>query len=330
MIESYINKIFGRISPDFAALSLEAFRMQYQNNTLYRQYAQLLNRHPGNVSQVEDIPFLPISFFKTGKVSTMFPGENRQEETVFESSGTTGLTTSRHYVPDMALYERSFGAGFRRFYGEPGEWCILGLLPSYLERNNSSLVYMVNRLMQQSGHPLNGFFLNEWEVLHNRLVQLEAQRQPTLLIGVSFALLDFSAQFPMPLKHTQVMETGGMKGRKKELTREELHALLCERFGLAHIHSEYGMTELLSQAYAQERGLFTPAPTLRAWVREQDDPLTVKASGRGALNLVDLANIHSCCFIATEDAGRVYADGRFEVLGRLDNADARGCSMLAL
>lgn len=330
MIESYINKLFGQNNPDFAALSLEAFRMQYQNNQLYRQYSELVHKHPGNVHRQEDIPFLPISFFKTEKVRTLFHPENRKEALIFESSGTTGATTSRHYIADAALYQRSFSAGFRQFYGEPKNWCILALLPSYLERNNSSLVYMANELMQQSGHPANGFFLDEFDELHKRLKQLEAQQQPTLLIGVSFALLDFSEQFPIPLKHTRVLETGGMKGRKRELTREELHAVLCERFGLAHIHSEYGMTELLSQAYAQEKGLFTSSHTMRALIREQDDPLTITTTGRGALNIIDLANIYSCCFIATEDAGRVYADGRFEVLGRLDNADARGCSMLVI
>lgn len=330
MIESYINNLFGKNNPEFAALSLEAFRMQYQNNPLYQNYSRLVHKHPGNVLNPEDIPFLPISFFKTKKVHTLFPCENEKEETVFESSGTTGSTTSRHYVYDTHLYQRSFSKGFRERYGDPQSWCILALLPSYLERNNSSLVYMVNDLMQQSGHPMNGFFLDEFEVLHQRLLQLEKEGQPTLLIGVSFALLDFSAAYPIRLQYATVMETGGMKGRRRELTREELHAVLCERFGLAHIHSEYGMTELLSQSYATKNGLFTPSKTMRVLLREQDDPLTIKATGRGALNIIDLANIHSCCFIATEDAGRVYEDGCFEVLGRLDHADARGCSMLAL
>lgn len=329
MIETYINKIFGNTSADFVALALQSFGMQYENNPLYRAYAELTGKHPGNVHTLEEIPFLPISFFKTEKVHTVIPGAEKNE-LIFESSGTTGNATSRHFVKDTELYKRSFSAGFRQFYGEPEQWCILALLPSYLERNNSSLVFMVNELMQQSTHPLNGFFLDEFETLHQRLMQLEKERQPALLIGVSFALLDFSEQYPVPLKYTQVMETGGMKGRRRELTREELHQVLGERLGLPHIHSEYGMTELLSQAYAQENGLFAPAHTMRVLVRDADDPLTVKTTGRGALNIVDLANIYSCSFIATEDAGRVYENGKFEVLGRLDHADARGCSMLAV
>jgi phenylacetate-coenzyme A ligase PaaK-like adenylate-forming protein len=330
MTGTYINKIFGKDRKDFTAISMEAFVMQFENNKLYRAYSELTGKHPGNVHRPEDIPFLPISFFKTSKIATLFGGEEKQPEAIFESSGTTGATTARHYVTDTGLYKQSFMAGFRRFYGEPSNWCILALLPSYLERNHSSLVYMANELMQQSGHPLNGFFLNEFETLHQRLGQLEADKHPTILLGVGFGLLRFSEQYPIPLKHAVVMETGGMKGRDREPTREELHDTLCKRFGLQQIHSEYGMTELLSQAYSTGKGLFHGSQTMQALVRDTDDPLTVKTSGRGALNIIDLANINSCCFIATDDAVRVYENGSFEVLGRLDHSDTRGCSMLVL
>ncbi|MBL7726509.1 MAG: acyl transferase [Dinghuibacter sp.] len=329
MIAGYINKLFTNTGT-FEEQAQEAFRWQYAHNALYRQFAQLVHKTPEQVRRLTDIPFMPISFFKTHHIHTEFPGMATAPAVVFESSGTTGATTSRHYVTDTELYKKNYTEGFRQFYGEPGNWCILALLPSYLERNNSSLVYMVNGLMEQSAHPQNGFFLHEYSALHQRLRQLEAEQQPTLLIGVSFALLDFAAQFPLPLKHTVVMETGGMKGRGRELTREELHQQLGRAFQTSTIHSEYGMTELLSQAYAQQNGLFTGAATLAALVRNTSDPLDVQTTGRGALNIIDLANIHSCCFIATDDAARVHPNGQFEVLGRLDHSDTRGCSLLAV
>lgn len=329
MTAGYINKLFTDAIA-FEELALQAFRWQYEYNPLYREFSNLVHKKPEQVSCVTDIPFLPIGFFKTHRVLTGFPGLPAEPVTVFESSGTTGATTSRHYVTHTQLYRQNFTRGFRQFYGEPANWCILALLPAYLERNNSSLVYMVNGLMEQSAHPLNGFFLNEYSALHRRLQQLEAEQQPTLLIGVSFALLDFAAQFPIHLHNTVVMETGGMKGRGRELTREELHGRLTLAFYTRKIHSEYGMTELLSQAYAQENGLFSAPPTLRVLVRDPDDPLTVHTTGRGALNIIDLANIYSCCFIATDDAVRVHPGGSFEVLGRLDHSDTRGCSLLAV
>ncbi len=310
---------------DFQKTALAIFRYQYYHNPVYQSYCNLLQSPPDNVKAPEDIPFLPISFFKTHTVvTTAF-----QPEVIFESSGTTGVATSRHYVKEKALYEKSFRTAFNLFYGPASEYCILGLLPSYLERGQSSLVYMVADLVQESRHPLSGFYLYDFNSLASTLAQLEAAGQKTLLIGVTYALLDFAAQYPMTLKHTQIMETGGMKGRKKELVRSEVHAQLKQAFGLSHIHSEYGMTELLSQAYAAAEGRFFTPPWMKVIIREEDDPLSVsKASSSGGINIMDLANLHSCAFIATEDVGRLHADGSFEVLGRLDNAGIRGCSLL--
>jgi hypothetical protein len=272
------------------------------------------------------IPALPISFFKTHTVtSTQF-----EAETVFESSGTTKTQTSRHLVKDLSLYRKSFIDAFTLFYGNISDWCILGLLPSYLERQHSSLVMMVDELIRLGGHPASGFYLDEHEKLSQTLAQLEMARQKTLLIGVTFGLLDFAASHPQQLQHTIVMETGGMKGRRKELTRAEVHRLLSDGLGVKQVHSEYGMTELLSQAYSNGNGRFICPPWMKLLVRDEEDPLSIKESGRGILQVIDLANRYSCSFIATEDVGMVYEDGSFEVWGRLDNSDIRGCSLLVV
>ncbi len=272
------------------------------------------------------IPALPISFFKTQTVvATDFT-----PQAVFESSGTTQTQTSRHLVKDLSLYESSFLHAFRQFYGEVKDWCILGLLPSYLERQHSSLVYMVNELIGQSKHPDSGFYLDEHEKLAQTLTGLELQGQKTLLIGVTFGLLDFAAACPQKLNHTIVMETGGMKGRRKELTRAEVHELLQTGLGIDQVHSEYGMTELLSQAYSAGDGRFICPPWMKVMVRDAEDPLTIQPHGRGILQVIDLANLYSCSFIATEDVGMVHEDGSFEVWGRLDNSDVRGCSQLVV
>jgi hypothetical protein len=269
---------------------------------------------------------LPISFFKDHAVkSTEF-----KPQLVFESSGTTQTTTSRHYVKDAGIYEESFIKGFELFYGDTKAYCILGLLPSYLGRSNSSLVYMVDKLMQLSGHSFNGFYLHNYEELFNTLRELESNKQPVILFGVTYALLDFAEAFTMKFEHTTIIETGGMKGRKREMTRQEVHALLKKQFGVKHIHSEYGMTELLSQAYSKGDGVFSCPPWMKILVRDEDDPFEIKQDGRGIINVVDLANIYSCSFIATDDAGVLHDDGGFEVLGRVDNSDIRGCSLLAL
>ncbi|HEY6900000.1 MAG TPA: acyl transferase [Puia sp.] len=308
----------------FTTRALDIFRFQYAQNPLYRQYTETLGVDPVSVRSLEAIPFLPVGFFKTHTVrSTDFT-----PEIVFESSGTTGMVTSRHEVRELDLYRMSHTTAFERFYGPVGDWCIIGLLPAYLERSNSSLVLMVDELVRASGHPDSGFYLYEHEALHDLLLRLEEKGQKTLLIGVTFALLDFAEKYSMQLKHTVIMETGGMKGRRKEITRAELHAFLTARLGVPAIHAEYGATELLSQAYSAGQGLFACPPWMRVLVRKEDDPLDVVTSGEGIINVIDLANIYSCSFIATDDVGTIHADGRFEVAGRVDNSDIRGCSLL--
>ena len=257
-------------------------------------------------------------------------GQEPAPELIFESSGTTGDTPSRHYVADASIYEQSLLRGFEAFYGNPANYTILALLPSYLERKNASLVHMATTLMEKSGKPGNGFYINEWEQLHNVIDTLEKRGEKILLLGVTFALLDFATAYPMKLTNTLVMETGGMKGRREELTRTEVHEILKTQWQLSHIHSEYGMTELLSQAYATANGIFKCTNTMRVLIRDSNDPLDVKESGTGALNIIDLANLHSCSFIATEDLGRIAPDGTFEVLGRMDNSALRGCSLMAV
>lgn len=321
-----INNIFSTDAVSFAERCLELFGVQYRGNEVYRQWCQAIHVAPGQVREVEQIPFLPISFFKSARVTT----GDFDPLLVFESSGTTQMLPSHHYVKDPAIYRRSFSEAFRLFYGDPREYCILALLPSYLERGGSSLVYMVDELIKQSGHPLGGFYLHNHAALAERLEELEDRGQKTILFGVTYALLDFAETFPARLRHTIVIETGGMKGRKKEMTREEVHGTLQRYFELPAIHSEYSMTELLSQAYATEAGRFRCPPWMRILVREEDDPLAVHPQGRGVVNIIDLANVHSCAFIATDDAGVLYEDGSFEVLGRIDHSDIRGCSLLAL
>lgn len=325
-------KNFLFVTPqNFAETALNIFNFQYQQNPVYNQYCQALHIDSTKIDDIEKIPFLPIAFFKTHTITTT----QFNPATIFESSGTTQTINSKHLVKDIDLYEQSFNTAFRLFYDDPANWCIIALLPSYLERNNSSLVMMADKLIQQSQHPQSGFYLNEMEKLHHTLLQLEKQQQKTLLLGVTFALLDFAEQYPMHLQYTTIMETGGMKGRREEITRQEVHHILCENFKVNKIHSEYGMTELLSQAYSKGDGIFNCPPWMKILVREEDDPLSVHIADKnktisGAVNVIDLANIYSCSFIATDDAGKLYSDESFEILGRLDNSDIRGCSLLAL
>ena len=325
------EKIFNADEVGFSEIALEVFRFQYDNNTVYRQFCEVLNIKKSSISSIEKIPFLPIDFFKTHTVATT----TFSPEVVFESSGTTQTINSKHLVKDIGLYQKSFNKTFQIFYGDVKNYCILGLLPSYLERNNSSLVMMADQLIQQSGHPQSGFYLNNYQQLKNTIEQLEQQQQPTLLIGVTFALLDFAEQFPMPLFYTSIMETGGMKGRKREMTRQQVQAILQQAFQLQQIQSEYGMTELLSQAYSKGNGIFNTPPWMKILIREEDDPFAIYSNMdgnilSGAVNIIDLANLYSCSFLATDDAGKLYADGSFEILGRLDNSDIRGCSLLTL
>lgn len=326
MPDQWSHKIFEAQGCDFNKLSLEAFQYQFRNNTVYNSYVKALGVNPAVVNSVLQIPFLPVSFFKSHSVKT----GDFVAETVFESSGTTGSINSRHLVKDLLLYTESFSKGFELFYGPVTDWCIIGLLPSYLERENSSLVYMVNELIRQSADSRSGFYLTDFEKLSTVLKEAEARKQKTLLIGVTFALLDFAELSHLSLQHTVVMETGGMKGRRKEMIRAEVHDLLKKGFGISAVHSEYGMTELLSQAYSKGEGIFSAPPWMKVLARDEEDPLTVKETGAGVINIIDLANIHSCCFIATDDAGKVHRDGSFEVLGRMDGSDLRGCSLMVL
>ncbi|MEC3964859.1 acyl transferase [Flagellimonas halotolerans] len=312
---------------EFDNLALDVFRFQYKNNEVYSAFCDYLKKSPQNVSHYLQIPFLPISFFKTHKI--LF--SSKASEIIFTSSGTTQSTTSKHYVPEIKIYEESFLKAFKQFYGQPEEFCILALLPSYLEREGSSLIYMVNNLIEKSEHPSSGFYLHNLEELHQKLQELEQKGTKTLLIGVSFALLDLAQQFPASLKNTIVMETGGMKGRRKELIREELHHILKKGLGVNKIHSEYGMTELLSQAYSKGDGIFNTPPWMQILTRDTEDPLTVQPNGKtGGINVIDLANIYSCSFIATQDLGKTHPNGTFEVLGRFDNSDIRGCNLMVL
>jgi len=323
------KELFDFNISSFEEKALDSFHFQYRENEVYRQFADLTGILPAEVRSIKDIPFLPIRFFKSHKVMSGF----FEPEAVFESSGTTSTGNSSHFVKSLDLYRLSFLNGFKRKYGNPGDWCILALLPSYLERQNSSLVFMADELIKLSGHPDSGFYLNQFESLMDTLKRLEKQGQKTLLLGVTFALLDFSEVCPMRLDHTIIMETGGMKGRKKEMTREEVHVQLKSQFGVSRIHSEYGMTELLSQAYSQGEGLLATPPWMRILLRAEDDPLAVvdksgRDLGSGLINIIDLANRYSCSFIATDDLGVKHKDGRFEIIGRMDNSDLRGCSLL--
>ena len=310
---------------NFWEKSLQVFQYQATNNQIYAQYLDLLRIDAGQVSRRTDIPYLPISLFKTQDVRT---GAWTPVRT-FTSSGTTGSQTSRHPLREEDGYRRGAAATFERQYGPLRGRAVLALLPAYLERTGSSLVFMAEDFIQRSGHPASGFYLDDLAGLATRLTNLVRSDTPVLLLGVSFALLELAERFPQPLGQTVVMETGGMKGRRRELTREELHDVLQKAFQVPHIHSEYGMTELLSQAYAPTQGLFRPSPTLRVTPRDVTDPFSSAPTGRtAALNLTDLANLDTLSFIASDDLGRVYDDGSFEVLGRMDYSDVRGCNLL--
>ncbi len=326
MENQWNHKVFNINNEGFETLALEIFHFQYQNNAVYKAFTDALKLEPGTIDSINKIPYLPVRFFKSMDVMST----NFKPEAIFESSGTTGSINSRHIVKDLSIYEESFLMDFELFYGSVNDYCILGLLPSYLERGNSSLVYMVNKLIEQSDHAQSGFYLDEYEKLSKVITALENSKQKTLLIGVTFALLDFAEKFPMPLHSTIIMETGGMKGRRKEMIREELHGILKKAFSVKNIHSEYGMTELLSQAYSIGDGIFNLPPWMKVLVRGEEDPFLVDQSGAGILNIIDLANIYSCSFIATDDAGKLNDDGSFEVLGRVDGSDLRGCSLLTV
>jgi Acyl-protein synthetase, LuxE len=325
-------KIFTAGNQHFDDLALEIFHFQYAHNEVYRRFVNILNIDAATITQLGEVPYLPVQFFKTQDIVTT----SFEPEAIFESSGTTRTGNSRHLVKSVSLYRESFLKAFTIFYGPPNDWCIVGLLPSYLERSDSSLVAMVDELIKKSDHADSGFYLNETDKLARLIHKNEEAGRPTLLIGVTFALLDLAEQFLYPLKHTVVMETGGMKGRRKELTRSETHQRLKDAWHIDHVHSEYGMTELLSQAYSSGEGLFRCPPWMQIVLREEDDPLSVsgnRIAGRspfvtGMVNVIDLANMYSCSFIATDDIGKIYADGSFEIMGRMDSSDVRGCNLM--
>jgi len=311
--------------------SLALFRHQAKHNLLYADYIKNLSIDVENVNSFHQIPFLPIGFFKSHQIKT----GQFEEQFIFESSGTTSSINSKHYIKSIADYLQNAEDNFNEFYGDIKNYCVLALLPSYLERSNSSLVCMAEDFIKKSGHPKSGFFLQNHEKLHETLIQLESIGQPTLLIGVTFALIDFAEKFQMKLNHTVLLETGGMKGRRKEMTRLELHQILTERLGVQQVHAEYGMTELLSQAYSSGDGVFKTPKTMKVFLRALDDPFDIWAeednrNQAGIINIIDLANKQSIAFIATDDLGKFSKNGGFEVRGRIDNSDIRGCSLLSV
>jgi phenylacetate-coenzyme A ligase PaaK-like adenylate-forming protein len=312
---------------DLNAICLEIFRYQFETNRIYREFSQLLGVDPSKISGYSDIPFLPVSFFRDHEIQS---GEESSFEKVFTSSGTTGSIPSKHIIKELKLYKDSFTRTFRMFYGEPRSYRFLALLPGYLERQGSSLVYMMDCLIAESLHNGSGFFLENKEELHQKLKN-KAPGVSTILFGASYALLDFAEMFPSDLAGVTIMETGGMKGRRKEMISEELHEILCRSFHVEKIHSEYGMTELLSQAYSHGNGIFRSPPWMKVLIRDTNDPLSFLPVGQtGGVNIIDLANIYSCSFIATQDLGRLHDDGTFEILGRFDDSDIRGCNLLVV
>jgi len=323
-MEYLINKIMAiKSESDFEEMSLKLFDYQMENNLIYAPYAALILK--GKIpTNIYEIPFLPIDFFKQEQIICQGKGV----EEVFLSSGTTG-DQSRHLVSDLSIYQTSFTKSFELFYGEITDYCILSLLPNYREREGSSLIYMVDELIRKSEHEKSGFYLNDYEGLSETIAELEKKKQKTILIGVSYALLDLAENFPQILEYTTIIETGGTKGKRKEFLKEELHKILKNSFGLQNIHSEYGMTELLSQSYSKGKGIFKSPPWKKVLIRDTNDPLSIIGEHKtGGINIIDLANIYSCPFIATQDLGKTYDDGSFSVLGRFDNSDVRGCNLL--
>lgn len=311
----------------FDKIALKIFRYQYENNLVYREFCEFLKTDVSKVKSIQQIPFLPIQFFKSHAVVS----NSNPIQTTFTSSGTTGMVTSKHLVTDVSLYEESYRKGFSQFYGAIEDYVILALLPSYLERDGSSLIHMVDDLIRLSNQAESGFYLHNYDELIAKLIHLDQAGQNVILIGVTYALLDLIEKHPFQLENTIIMETGGMKGKRKEMIREELHQQLRKGFGVKSIHSEYGMTELLSQAYSLGEGIFECPSWMQVLVRDTEDALSyVKAGKTGGINVIDLANIHSCSFIATQDLGKKYANGRFEVLGRFDHSDIRGCNLMVV
>lgn len=323
---NFADDIFSISDNDeFERAALSLFRFQAEQVDVYARFLKALSINHEMINKLEDIPFLPIDFFKTHNVIS----KDQIAALIFSSSGTTGSITSQHLVADVTIYKKSFRQCFKNFYGNVSDYCIIALLPSYLVREGSSLVYMADDLIKQSKHPLSGFYLNNYESLSEKLQLLRDQKQKTILLGVTYALLDMAEQFPIRFPDLIIMETGGMKGQRKEMVREELHETLCNAFKVSPIHSEYGMTELLSQAYSKGNGLYKSPSWMKILIRDMNDPINYLApNATGGINVIDLANIYSCAFIATQDLGRLHNDESFEVLGRFDNSDLRGCNLM--
>lgn len=322
------NAVFNiQNQSDFKTCALQVFRHQFKNNAIYRSFCDLLYIHSSDVKKVEEIPFLPIQFFKSHAVLS----STQAVKETFTSSGTTGSSVSKHMVTDLSWYTKSYTKGFEHFYGPIEEYTVLGLLPNYLERDGSSLIYMVDDFIKKSNKPASGFYLNNLTELSKTLIALDKKGEKVLLIGVTFALLDLIERQQFKLQNTIIMETGGMKGRRKEIIRNELHEILCAGFGVSKIHSEYGMTELLSQGYSSGDGVFDCPPWMKILARDTEDALTMVGTNKtGGLNVIDLANYNSCSFIATQDLGKVDNNGSFEVLGRFDHSDIRGCNLMVM
>lgn len=321
------DKVKNTDGRDFNEIALHICKFQAKYNPLYRDFLQLLGVSPAAIDSAEKIPFLPIQFFKSHTVKT----GNPETKIVFTSSGTTGKNTARHYVSNPNFYLDICQKIWAENYGQVKDYCVLALLPAYLEREGSSLIFMAQKFIEESADPDSDFFLHDTKKLLRVIQQKQREKKPVLLLGVTFALLDLAEKYRPDLSGVTVTETGGMKGRRKEMTRGELHDFLCKSFNVNEIHSEYGMTELMSQAYSKGQGIFQPSSSLRVFTREVTDPLSRQKVGKtGVVNIIDLANIDSCAFIATDDLGKVYADGSFEILGRLDASDVRGCNLLVL
>jgi hypothetical protein len=329
LVEEIRQSVFN-ISGDeaFNELALKIFRFQYETNAIYREFADLFHKFPTNTDHDLQFPFLPISLFRDQKIIT---GDEAVYEKIFTSSGTTGSIPSHHYIKDLKLYEESFTRSFELFYGEPEKFRFLALLPGYLERQGSSLVYMLDFLIRRTEKNGSGFFLHDMASLKNQLLDSRTYPERTILFGASYALIDFAEKFPTDISGVTVMETGGMKGKRKEMVREELHDILCRSLNVETIHSEYGMTELLSQAYSSGKGIYKAPPWMKILIRDVNDPLELLSFGQtGGINIIDLANIYSCSFIATHDLGILHEDGSFEVVGRFDDSDVRGCNLMVV
>ncbi|MFA8449155.1 MAG: acyltransferase [Bacteroidales bacterium] len=322
------SQVFGiKTGKEFEKLALDIYKFQYQNVAVYKAFSDGIHRNPANVKGLSDIPFLPIEFFKTHKVLA----KGFSSEIEFTSSGTTGKQTSTHYVHSLELYRESYTKSFESFYGKQENYAVLALLPSYLEREGSSLIWMVQQMIEKSKFSESGFFLNNHKDLADMLKYFSVVSKDIILFGVTFALLDFIEKYSIYIPQLKIVETGGMKGRRKEMVREEVHAKLQSGFGVDSVHSEYGMTELLSQAWSLGDGVFQCPPWMKVLIRETNDPLTLSEKGKsGGINVIDFANLYSCSFIATQDLGKLHSNDSFEVLGRFDQSDIRGCNLLVL